>query len=136
MRPCGSPGLECASRLLRHLLGPSRRPRWVPPVVAVRSDSLCLSGSAPGLVAARTGEHAPGDAGQLVGKRHGQDITVQSLGRRMQPGAEAVLGPVLRSEQDHPGAADKQRAEIGVAALGDAPEDTSPGTSEFSCAYW
>ncbi len=39
LRPFGSPDLECASRPLRHLLGPSRRTRWVPPVVALRLSS-------------------------------------------------------------------------------------------------
>ena len=48
-----------------------------------------------GLVMALTGEHAPGDAGQLVGQRHRQDVAVHAPGRRLEPGAEAMLGPVL-----------------------------------------
>ena len=56
--------------------------------------------------------------------RHGQDIAVQASGRRLEPGAEAVLGPVFRSQQNDPGAANEQGAQVGVAALGDAPEDT------------
>jgi hypothetical protein len=40
------------------------------------------------------------DSGKTQG-RDGQDIAMQSLGRGLQPGAEAVLGPVLRSEQNH-----------------------------------
>ncbi len=48
---------------------------------------------------------------------------MQASGRRLEPGAEVVLGPVFRSQQNDPGAANIQRAQVGVAALGDAPED-------------
>ncbi len=34
-----------------------------------------------------------------------------------------MLGPVFGSQQDDPGAPDEERAQVGVAALGDAPED-------------
>jgi len=76
-------------------------------------------------------EHAPGDTGQLVGQRHRQDIAVQASGRRLEPRAKAVLGPVFRSQQNDPGAPNEERAQVGIAALGDAPEDSINGG--FAC---
>ena len=65
-----------------------------------------------GFVVAFASEHAPGDTGQLVGKCHSQDIAMQASGRRLEPGAEAVLGSVFRSQQYHTGAPNEERAQV------------------------
>src|ERR1043166_5693416 len=67
------------------------RSRW-------RLDRRGLEVAIEGLVVA---QDAPADAGELVGKRHRELVSVQPLGCRLQPCTEAKSGPVVRTHQQH-----------------------------------
>src|ERR1700740_3149967 len=49
---------------------------------------------------------------------------MQALNGANEPGSKAVLRPVRRPHQNDPGCLDEEHAQIAVAALGEAPEDS------------
>src|SRR5262249_27491588 len=48
------------------------------------------------------GKNAPGDAGQLIGKRDGEHVMVQALSGRLEPGLEPVALPAFWFNQHNP----------------------------------
>ena len=56
--------------------------------------ALGALGTDPRLVAATVIQHAPGNAGELIGESGGDDVVMHALGGSRKPLAEAVLGPV------------------------------------------
>jgi hypothetical protein len=70
-------------------------------------------------------QNTPGDAGEFVGKRHREFVSVQSLGCSFEPCTEAIPGPVVRPHQEHLGSLDQQRAQVPAASLGDTAEESS-----------
>src|SRR5262249_54480157 len=68
-------------------------------------------------------QHAPGDARELVSKGDRQDVVVQALGCRRDPGLEAMALPSGRPQQDDAGGLDEQGAQVLVASFGDLAED-------------
>ena len=63
-------------------------------------------------------EHAPGDARELVGERDRQDVVVQPLRRRRDPGLEAMALPSSGPEQHDAGSLDEQRAQVTITSSG------------------
>src|ERR1700751_4264180 len=76
------------------------------------------------LITALLCEHGPGDPRELVGKGRSQNIRMQALNGANEPGAKAVLRPVRWPHQNNPGCLDEEHAQVAVAALGDASEDS------------
>jgi hypothetical protein len=70
-------------------------------------------------------EHGPSDPCQLVGESCGQNVRMQALSGANEPDPEAVLRPACRPQQNDPGCLDEEHAQVAVATLGDAPEDSS-----------
>src|SRR6516164_6119180 len=57
---------------------------------------------------------------------------MQALSGTNEPGAETVLRPVHRPQQNDPGCLHEEHAQVTVAALGESPEDSSvPGRHLF-----
>ena len=63
-------------------------------------------------------KHAPGNAGELVGERNGEDVVMQPLLGCLEPRLEAVPIPALRLDQHNPGGLNEQNAQVAIAALG------------------
>ena len=61
--------------------------------------------------AAALGENGPGDAGELVGQRNRQDVVVQPLFGRLDPGLQPIAFPLLgpNLDQHDPGCLNEQR---------------------------
>jgi hypothetical protein len=74
-------------------------------------------------VAATVVQHAPRNAGELVGQCRSDDVVMHALGGSLQPPAEAVLGPIGRAQQHDPSRLHEQHAKIAVPTLGDAAGD-------------
>src|SRR6516162_10942730 len=68
-------------------------------------------------------KHAPGNAGELVGKRDGEDIVMQPLLGRLEPRLEAMALPALRLDQHNPRRLHEQDPQVAIAALGYLAED-------------
>src|SRR6266567_1467486 len=77
----------------------------------------------PRLETPATGKNAPGDAGQLVGKRDREDVVVQPLLGRLEPGLEPVALPALGLDQHNPRRLDEQDAQVAIATLRYLAED-------------
>src|SRR6266704_1546333 len=77
----------------------------------------------PRLETPATGKNAPGDAGQLVGKRDREDVVVQPLLGRLEPGLEPVALPALGLDQYDPRRLDEQDAQVAIATLRYLAED-------------
>src|SRR6266566_1095705 len=77
----------------------------------------------PRLETPATGKNAPGDAGQLVGKRDREDVVVQPLLSRIEPGLEPVALPALGLDQHNPRRLDEQDAQVAIATLRYLAED-------------
>ena len=60
-------------------------------------SSSCELSIYPRLVAATVVQHAPGNAGELVGEGGRDDVVMHTLSGSLKPPAEAVLGPVGRT---------------------------------------
>jgi|SRR5215467_5468841 len=60
---------------------------------------------------------------ELVGERDRQDVVVQPLGCRRDPGLEAMALPSVRPQQDDAGSLDEQGAQVLVASFGDLAQD-------------
>src|SRR5215471_13081983 len=67
-------------------------------------------------------QNAPGDAGELVGKRDGKLVIVQPAGRSLDPVLEAVKLPVFRPEQHDASGLHEQLSQIAVSASGYATQ--------------
>src|SRR4051794_38719857 len=70
-------------------------------------------------------QHAPADAGDLVGQSRRELGLVQAQRGLFQPRAEAELAPVVRAHDQHLGGLDEQGAQVTIAPFGDAPQDRS-----------
>src|SRR5207247_9764580 len=68
-------------------------------------------------------KNAPGDAGQLVGKRDREDVVVQPLLGRLEPGLEPVALPALGLDEHNPRRLDEQDPQVAIAALRYLAED-------------
>src|SRR5262252_3519167 len=68
-------------------------------------------------------KHAPGNAGELVGERNGEDVVMQPLLGCLEPRFEAVPVPALRLDQYDPGGLNEQNAQVAIAALRYLAED-------------
>ena len=64
-------------------------------------------------------QDSPGNTGELVGQRNGEDIVVQSLLGRLDPRLEPIALPLVGPELDQhdPGRLNEQNAQIAIAAL-------------------
>src|SRR5215470_8740536 len=62
-------------------------------------------------------KHAPGNAGELVGERNGEDVVMQPFLGCLEPRFEAVPVPALRLDQYDPGGLNEQNAQVAIAAL-------------------
>src|SRR5499433_3697624 len=60
-------------------------------------------------------KHAPGNAGELVGERDGEDVVMQPLLGRLEPPLEAVPVPALRLDQYNPRGLNEQNAQVAIA---------------------
>jgi len=76
-------------------------------------------------IAALLCQHSPGDPCQLVGESRSQNVRMQALSGTSEPRPEAVLRPVGWPHQNDPGGSHEEHAQVTIAALGDAPEDSS-----------
>src|ERR1700736_2897094 len=125
-------GHQCShapGRPILHLVSSSRRPRRVTVssyvnVCARRSGRL--DGrliDPPHLEGPATSKNAPGDAGQLIGKRDGQYVTVEPLSGCLEPGLEPVTFPALWPDQHHPRRLNEQDAQGAIAALRSLTKD-------------
>src|SRR6476646_10825256 len=74
-------------------------------------------------VATSLNQDGQSDPRQLVGKRDGQNVAMQTPRRSREPGSKTVLCPTLRSEQNGAGALDEEHTQIAVSALRDAAKD-------------
>src|SRR3954447_5974819 len=101
----------------------SRRPRRVSTNWSSLTCSSGELGAHPRLVAAAVVQHAPRNAGELVGQCRSDDVVMHALGGSLQPPAEAVLGPIGWPQQHDPSRLHEQHAKIAIPALGDAAED-------------
>src|SRR4030095_3812169 len=103
-----------------HLVSHSRRPRqeWL----AARSER---SGGERDcrLEPSAAGQHAPGDAGELVGQCDRQHVVMEPLPGRLDPRLEPVPLPVLLSDQHDPGSLDEEGPQVAVAAFRYRAED-------------
>src|SRR6266581_3509694 len=77
----------------------------------------------PRLETPATGKNAPGDAGQLVGKRDREDVVVQPLLGGLEPGLEPVALPALGLDQHNPRRLDEQGPQVAIATLRYLAED-------------
>ena len=68
-------------------------------------------------------KHAPGNAGELVGKRDGEDIVMQPLLGRLEPRLEAMALPALRLDQHNPGRLHEQDTQVAIAAFGNLAKE-------------
>src|SRR5262249_26624290 len=68
-------------------------------------------------------KHAPGNAGELVGERNGEDVVMQPLLGCLEPRFEAVPVPAVRLDQYDPGGLNEQNAQVAIAALRYLAED-------------
>ena len=80
-------------------------------------------GEHPRLISATVVQDAPGNAGELVGECRSDDVVMHAFGSRLQPPAEAVLGPVGWPQEDNPRRLHEEHAKIAVPTLGHASED-------------
>ena len=118
-----------------HLLHPTRKPRrelqipgrdvsdprWLSSVDVILVQLRGCRYDAC-FVAASLNQDGQSDPRQLVGKRDGQNVAVQTPRRNREPGSKTVLCPALRSEQNGAGALDEELP-IAVSALRDAAKD-------------
>ncbi len=77
----------------------------------------------PGLIAMSTGQHRPGDAGELVGQRDHQHVVMQPSSRRLDTGPQAEPRPMRSTHQHDVSSLDEQRPQVLVAAFGDLAQD-------------
>src|SRR5271167_1699712 len=77
----------------------------------------CSRGLKPRFKNAAVSQHAPGDAGQLVGERDRKHVAVQSLLGCLDPVLEAMALPALRLNQHDPRGLHEQNAQIAIAAF-------------------
>src|SRR6266480_6907235 len=77
----------------------------------------------PRLETPATGKNAPGDAGQLVGKRDREHVVVQPLLGRLEPGLEPVALPALWLDEHNPCRLDEQDPQVAIATLRYLAED-------------
>src|SRR5215470_6389275 len=68
-------------------------------------------------------EDAPGDARELVGERDRQDVVVQALRCRRDPGLEAMALPSSGPEQHDACSLDEERAQVLIRSFGNLAED-------------
>jgi tetratricopeptide (TPR) repeat protein len=70
-----------------------------------------------------TGQDAPGDAGEFVGKGYRQHVVTQPLAGRLDPGLEPVALPDLRLDQHNPRRLHEQNPQVTIATSGYLAED-------------
>ena len=80
----------------------------------------------PRLVSAAVVQHTPGNAGELVGECGSDDVVVHSFGSRLQPPAEAVLGPVGWPQQHDSRRLHEQHAKIAVPTKSGSSKHRKP----------
>src|SRR6516162_2934813 len=68
-------------------------------------------------------KHAPGNAGELVGERDGEDAVMQPLLGRLEPRLEAVALPALGLDQHNPCGLHEQDTQVATAAFRYLAED-------------
>src|SRR5262245_22623743 len=68
-------------------------------------------------------KHAPGNAGELVGERDGEDVVMQPLLGRLEPRLEAVALPALGLDQHNPCRLHEQDSQVAIAAFRYLAED-------------
>jgi hypothetical protein len=118
-------------RLDRSISCSSRRPRRD----SIDASDVGSSGELstdPRLIAATGVLHSPGNAGELVGECHRDDVVMHALGGSLQRAAEAVLGPVGWAQEYDPSRLHEVRAKITIPALGDATKDGSIAGRDLS----
>jgi hypothetical protein len=82
-----------------------------------------------------TRQNAPGDAGWLVCELNSQQVVVQRLSRRLEPGIEPVTLSALWLDQYDPGRLNEQHAEVAISSFRYAAEDGAvAGTSPSQAA--
>jgi hypothetical protein len=59
-------------------------------------------------------KNAPGDPSQFIGQRNCENVAVQPLFGRFNPGPEPVALPALRLDQHHPRRLHKQYPQVAV----------------------
>src|SRR6267142_4063320 len=120
-----------------HLATSSRAPHF-PGSVAVgvewESSGLvrCLI-HLPRLEGPATGQDAPGDAREFVGKGYRQHVVMQPLPGRLDPGLEPVALPDLRLDQHDPRRLHEQNPQVTIATPGYLAED---GTVAGRYLFW
>src|SRR5712664_940604 len=87
------------------------------PFNALRSVGLGGLAKFARLEGASMRKNAPGDPGQFIGQRNCEDVAVQPLFGRFNPGPEPVALPALRLDQHHPRRLHKQYPQVAVAPL-------------------
>jgi hypothetical protein len=107
---------------------------WSSSIASSVETAARLPWSRGGVESLVVAQHAPGDAGELVGQRNGELVPVQPVWRGVEPRAEAISGPVMRAHQENLRSLDQQSAQIFATPLGDAAEDR-PATSAVLSRY-
>jgi hypothetical protein len=69
-----------------------------------------------GLEGPATGQDAPGDADEFIGKGDRQHVVMKPLPGRLDPGLEPVALPDLRLDQHDPRRLHEQNAQIAIAS--------------------
>ena len=93
---------------------------------------LFFSQTSAGLYKATVVQHAPSDAGKLIGECRRDDVVMHAFDGSLKPPAEAVLGPICRPQQHDPSRLHEEHAEIAVPTLGNATEDDSIAGRDLS----
>ena len=83
----------------------------------------------PRFVVATSGEHCPGDAGELVGERDRQQVAVGGASRLVRSTAIDPASPCRPPHQHDVGSLNEQRPKVFVAAFGDLAELGARGAS-------
>src|SRR5262245_32634694 len=76
-----------------------------------------------GVESSLVAQNAPCDAGELVGQRNGEFVSVQPLRRGLEPRTEAVSRPILWAHQEDLRGLDEERPQIFATALGNAAQN-------------